>query len=342
MKKLLLFVYLFVSIFFLTGCDEAEEKIKTADIHFDDSYYSVALPYLDGVGNHYVISDAQNISIEDVDISLMGLSTTYYRTSNSLYQEGQYLNEEELKQLLSSEGLNDAESIELDGKRFKPTYITHIHEQNYLSTNHTLKGISLGIVLNPYQKVSDYQYHEVDISQVIQFGEEKALELLTYIRQKEGLENVRILIGLYVCGDPDGVHSGSYQYIGITRDDQIKFEPIDYQYQYLTDAYVMEHDFNSYQAFLNFDKNLKEVNDELFSSAKGLYVEKRLNSLEIIIHSSYLSRSEILMIGQVISDQLVQLFDTGIYIHVQILVNDEVEAFITKERNSSVTNFYVL
>lgn len=342
MKKFGLFFYLFIVSILLTGCGEEEETIKTADIHFDDSYYSVALPYLNGVGNHYVVDGSQNISIEDVDISLMGLSTTYYRTNNSLYQEGQYLTEEELEELLSSERLNYTDTIEVDGSSFQPTFITHIHEQNYLSTNHTLKGISLGIVLNPYQKISDYQYHGVDYDQVIQFGKEKALELISYLRQKEELKDVRIFVGLYVCGDPDEINSGSYQYAGITRNDQIHFEPIHYQYQYLTDSYVMEHDFNSYQSFLNFDNQLKLVNDELFSSAKGLYVDGRLASLEITIHGSYMGRSEILMIGQVISDQLVQLFDSSVYIHVQILINDEVKAFITKQRNSSITNFYVL
>lgn len=342
MRKFLLFILICFSVCFLTGCEQSEDQQKEADLHFDDTYYSIALPYVEGVGGHYVVEGAGNVPINQIDISLMDLSTTYFKTNNSFYQEGQYLSFDELKDLLRMERLNQAPSIDVDGVSLTPTYITHIHEQNYLSSNHKLKGISLALVLNPYQKINETDYYEADVNQVIQFGKEKAKDLVSYLREKEELQDVRILIGLYVCGNPNMMDSGSFQYLGITRSDQIQFDAIDYQYHYLSSSYVMDHDFNHYNSFLNFEKELKLIKDGLFVSGQGLYIDRQLSSLNVTIHSSYLSRSEVLMLGQVVGDQLIQLFEPSIYIHTKIVVNDEVKAFVTKERNSLRVHFYVL
>ena len=121
MKKLFL-----IFLILLVGCGKKEELIE---INYDNSYYQVATPYKESIGSYSIA----NYDKEEVESMLMKLSTEYFKTNNSFYQEGQYLTSEELKELINQ--FNETEEIEIDDIKIKPSYITSIYEQNYLTNN---------------------------------------------------------------------------------------------------------------------------------------------------------------------------------------------------------------
>ena len=100
MKKLFL-----ILLILLVGCNKQENKIE---INYDNTYYQVATPYKESIGS-YSIRDYDK---EEVESMLMKLSTEYFKTNNSLYQEGQYLTSDEIKNLVNQ--FNETEEIEVD------------------------------------------------------------------------------------------------------------------------------------------------------------------------------------------------------------------------------------
>lgn len=339
-------IILLCTIFILTGCGKKEEKVKV-DLNFDDAYYKIATPYKDGVGKNYVVSSMLgNYNSSEVESSLMDISTNYFSINNSLYQEGQFLTDANLKELLDDNHLNKTDDINIDGVTINPKFISYIREQNYLNTNGELKGISIAIALNPYQEYQTstgvYSYKQIDENTVLEFGKKQSIELLKKLRNNSKLKDKQILIGLFIQSSPDSILPGSFREIGITTTNEIKYDSIRYEYQYLNSNYVKEHDTNSYTAFSKTDENITKNNTNTYLSGKGLYYNEKLKSLEITVVSNYSNKSKIIMLSQMLSEQVVSNFGREPYVKVYIKVNNETEGLIIKEKNSTKANVHVL
>lgn len=339
------FGLIIILLLLLTGCSEKEDK--TTEMTFDDEYYDIMTPYKTGVGNNYVRSSV--ITTYDytlVDCGLMDISVNYFNPKDVKFQAGQYLTEEILSDLLSDEKLNKASSITEGDIIIKPNYISGIHEQNFLNDDGKLAGISLALVINPYQEYKNssgtYLYKAINPDEVIKFGQEKALELLKYLRKMDGLDSVEIMMSLYIVGSPNEVSGGNFEYIGLTTNDEITFETLDYQYQYLTSNYVLENDLNNYTAFDSLVNNIESEVDNLYITAEGLYVNKHLNKVEIIVNSSLLTKDKLLMISQLFGEQIVKQFDDNLLIKVYFKINNETKALVVKKRDSIESNIYLL
>lgn len=339
-------ILLLCTMFILTGCGKKSSEIKV-DLNFDDDYYKIATPYKDGVGKNYVVSSILgNYNSSEVESSLMDISTNYFSISNSLYQEGQFLTDENLKELLDDNHLNKTDDINVEGVTINPKYISYIKEQNYLNTNGELKGVSIAIALNPYQEYRTstgvYSYKQIDEKIVLEFGKQKSIELLKILRNHSQLKDKQILIGLFIQNSPESILPGSFREIGITTTNEIKYNSIKYEYQYLNSEYVKEHDTNSYTAFSKLDENITKDNTNTYLSGKGLYYNEKLKSLEITVTSNYSNKSKLIMLSQMLSEQVVSNFGSEPYVKVYIKVNNETEGLVIKQKNSTKANVYIM
>ncbi|MDD4282563.1 MAG: CamS family sex pheromone protein [Bacilli bacterium] len=343
MKKLLL---IGLMLLFLTGCRDDDNIVRKLEMDFDNEYYQVATPYKKSISGNYVINNVlNNYDINDIENSFMMLSSNYFKTNNSLYQEGQYLNREELKELLSKEKLNKNNPIEINGSMIKPTYITSVYEQNYLTNNGNLKGITIGLIFNPYQayegEYGSYDYEEVDLDVLESIIFDRANEVVKYLKNKLGLEKTKIVVGVYLQNRPNAMLPGGIRYIGITTSSSIDLVEINYEYQYLNSSYVLNNDINIYNAFNSLEKSIKKVKDIISVSAKGLYYNNKIQNIEMTVYSGTFSNSELLYLSEVISEELVN-FDNHINIRIIIKSNETMVAFINKESNSLKSNVYIL
>ena len=341
MKKFILFILVLV---LLTGCHKEE---KVIDLSFDDDYYTIATPYKEGVGNNYIRSSViTTYDYSQVESDLMDLSTKYFDSSKYRFQAGQYLTEKKLISLLSDKKLNKTSEIKIDGITLKPNYISGIHEQNFLDKKNNLKGVSIALVLNPYQEYKNengsYLYKEIDKKVLIQYGKDKSKDLLKELRKIKDYQNISIMMALYVVGDPSENVNGNFEYIGKTNNDSIEYEEINYEYHYLTSNYVLEHDLNSYKAFDSLNKMMSKKLDNVYITAKGLYVNNSLNKLDIEINSNLMNKDKMLMVSQMFADQIVSSFDESLLIRVYFKIGNETKVLIVKKRNSIETNIYLL
>ncbi len=322
MKKLVLF--LFVCLF-ITGCGGESQSTK---INIDNSYYQVATPYLAAVGSYSI----REYNKEEVDKMLMMLSSEYFKINNSLYQEGQYLTTEELKNLIIQ--YNTTDEFVVDDVKINPSYITAIYEQNYLATNNVLKGISLAIVVDNVQQYGQNQYKEIDDNIVLDYALAKARELNEYMRTKEELKNINIVIGIYLEDD----FKGSFKYVGATTNNNLDFDYVNYNYQLLDSNYTMNNDSNTYNTILAIKNSLNDHN--VYINSYGLYKNKELIEVNIIINKSHFKRSEILDIFNGVANNL-NTFD-GVSVKVCLKSNNIIKGFMDKESSATKIETYIL
>ena len=319
MKKLFL-----ILLILLVGCGKKEEIIE---INYDNSYYQVATPYKESIGSYSIT----NYDKEEVESMLMRLSTEYFKTNNSFYQEGQYLTSEEIKNLVNQ--FNETEEIEVDDVKIKPTYITSIYEQNYLTNNNTLKGISLAVIVDNKQYY-DNNYKTIDEKIVLDYALDKVEELLKFIRSKEELKKIDVVIGIYL----ESAYKGSFKYLGYTNNDKIKMNYANYNYQLLESNYVSKIDNKTYNTILAIKNSLSDYN--LYMNAYGLYQNKTLNEVSITLNKSYFKQAEILDISKILTTNLNNF--NNIDIKVYFKSNNITKAFITKNRNATKIETYIL
>lgn len=319
MKK---FIYILLFGILLTGCGEKEfENIK-----YDDNYYQIAKPYKDVVGSYSIASYDKN----EVDLMLMRLSSNYFKTNNSFYQSGQYLTTKELKELINL--YNQTDNIKVDKVEIDPNYIISIYEQNYLNYQNELKGISLAIVVNNKQYYED-SYKIIDEEIVINYAKEKAVDLVKYMRNKEGLQNVKIVVGIYL--DSNNTLAGSFKYIGETNNDSIDFKYINYNYQYLDSNYIMNNDTDTYNTILALNQNISNYST-VYLSPIGLYQDDKLVEVNLTLTKGYFKNSEILsIIGDITSN--LNTFDSSVKLNVYFKNNNDIKAYVTRKNNELET-----
>lgn len=331
-------LFLIIFIFLITGCSNETSIIKIADEH-----YNVAIPYKIGVSNNYIINNMNAYDVDEVESSLMEISLLYFSKDNSFYQDGQYLDNDYLKDILSKEKLNNYEEFEIDKVKIDPYYLTGIIEQNYLDSKNELKGISLGLILNPYQAYKNSSgivlYKELEKDKILQIGNEISKKLLEELRNIKELSKTKIMIALYLQGDPNSSDKGSYVKYGITTNNEVKFNDYKEMDYYITSEYVLKNNNDIYNLFNTLEKKLKETFPRIYITGNCKYVFDKIDNIYINITSSSLSKSEVLFISQIIEDIISNNSSSSITIYIK--ENNNIKAIIEKKKNRKI-NTHIL
>ena len=218
MKKFWVVLFLIIAV---TGCNNktsAKKVDNTYSIKYNDEYYTIYMPYKEGVGNNYILNNnVVDFDVDTIEKDLIKISTTEFSVDKYYYQEGQYLTKKDLANLLSDENLNNIGKRTIKDKTVKPIVVSGIFEKNFLNKSGDIKGISLGIVLNKYQGYdSNNNYVELSDDDVIKIGKNAGKEVIKYLRDNNELDNIPILVALYIEGSPETNYGGNYLYYGIT------------------------------------------------------------------------------------------------------------------------------
>ena len=324
MKKI---ICLLLCLLIFTGCEEKEN----VDITYDDTYYKIATPYKNAVGSYSIRSFDKN----EVESMLMNLSSNFFKTNNSLYQQGQYLDSDEIKNLINQ--FNETEPIEIDKIEIKPKFILSIYEQNYLTVNNNLKGISLALIVSNKQYYNDNKsYKIIDEEVVLEYAKEKADELVKYMHEQKNLKDTRIVVGIYL--ESNNTLKGSFKYIGELNKNKLDLKHVNYNYQSLDSNYIMTNDFDTYNNILAIKQSLNNYTT-LYLNPIGLYKNKDLVRLDLNFTKSYFSNIDILTISDIIKNYL-NSFDSSVQINVYFKSNNKIKAHMIRKDNKLET--YIL
>lgn len=341
MKKILLVLIVIIAV---TGCGKKkdDELETTYSVKYNDDYYEIYMPYKKGVGNNYIInSNVVDFDIETIEKGLIQISSNVFDVDKYYYQEGQYLTQDRLKDLLSNKKLNKISIKEIDKHKITPTLIAGIYEKNFLDKDGNLSGISLGIVLNPYQAYDqNNNYVKVNQDEVIDFGKDASEELIKYMRYNFKLDKVPILVALYVEASPENNVSGNYLYYGFTNNEHITFNYIDQKKYYMNTQNVKKMDVTYYNNFKRFEEVIREHDNAIYVSGLGHYNGNSLAKLDITITKNYYSYGELLYISQLLSDNVIKYFK-DIKVVVEVKAINEVKSYIVKEEGETSTDIFI-
>jgi len=336
-------IILFFLILILVGCNN-KEIISEVEYNYNRSFYKIYEPHKSYAVNNYSVNRTFNrYDLREVEMGLMRISTKYFSNNKYYYQMGNYISEEEQIELLSYEKLNSNSDSNLE---YKPKYISYIHEQNYLNKKGEIKGISLAVVLNPYQSYTvngKTKRDVVNIDKLIEFGQGKVDELVNYIRSKKELKDIEIVIGLFVQQSTSSLVPGAYVYETFIREGNIKkFTKLNEKYYLLTDNKLKDIDINSYEAFVKLKDKIQLLTSNIFIMGRGLYINNQLQKLTIDVNMNYVTIGEVNSLSQLIASEIVSLFNEKTIIEVIIKSENKVEAIVSKDNNQNKSKIFFI
>ena len=165
---------------------------------------------------------------------------------------------------------------------------------------------------------------------------EKIPIILSKIRDKYELEDVKILVSLFMQSSSSSVYPGSYKYYGITNNNEVKFKSINYKYEDLD---------NISSVFYN---DYIELKDTILKDIKNIYISgytflKEDETIKTIINITYNSnnKNSILYLNELINKIISNKFnDTNLSIYIKN--NDKIKSMIFKEKSSSKVSIYMV
>jgi len=342
MKKFWILIILVIAV---VGCNNKTNVKKvdnTYSIKYNDDYYSIFMPYKEGVGNNYILnSNVVDFDMDTIEKELIQISTTKFSVDKYYYQEGQYLTRKNLSELLDDEHLNEFDKEKIDGKNVKPVVVSGIIEKNFLNKSGDIKGISIGIILNKYQKYdSNNNYVEMDNDRVIKIGKSAGKQVIKYLRKEKKLDDVPILVALYIESSPKSNIGGTYYYYGITDNEDISYESINQKKFYMNNQNVKKMNLESYNNFRSFEEKVKNYDNTIYVSGLGNFEKDNLERLEIVVTKNHYTYGDLLYVNQLLSDNSIKYFDdTKVVIKVKA-VND-IKSYIVKEKGQTSTDIFI-
>jgi len=342
MKKI---VYILIILIAVTGCNSKKNfnEVETSySITYNDDYYKVYMPYKKGVGNNYILnSNTVDYDLDKIEENLIQISTNEFSTDKYYYQEGQYLNKKNLKELLGNKYLNNDKEKKIDGKKIKPQMVGGIIEKNFLNKSGDLKGISLAIILNRYQSYdSNNNYVVISEDDIIKKGKESGVTLIKYIREKNKLDNVPILVALYVESSPESNVSGNYTYYGITENNDIDYKHINQKNYYMNNQNVKQINSSSYNNFKKYEEAIRNYDNSIYISGLGYFNNSELSKLTITITKNHYSYGDLLYLNQLLSEKAIKYFkEPKVVIKVKAI--NEVKSYIVKNAGETTTDIFI-
>lgn len=324
MKKVSLLLILLLVI---TGCSKKTET-SSVNIDYGEKVYKIYKPYKEAVSSYVINDNIVRTDITKIDKILMNLSKEYFDPNTYYYQSGQYLTSDKIKYLLSDEKLNNKQA-NIDNNNIKHNYISYIYEQDYLDENGNIKGISIMLGLNKYAIVNN-DLRELNHNEVLEIGKLKANELVSYIHAIQNMNNVPIVVGLYIQTPTISSDSGSVEYIGINNKNKVEFKQVNYGEYQITSSFVKTNDSVTYNNFNTLVSFMKKEYNNLSISAKCIYQDKELIKLIYEINSSLKSDNEIIAINQSFIDEFSKLYNKDIKLELKIKANKEIESLLIK------------
>ncbi|WP_416353272.1 CamS family sex pheromone protein [Agrilactobacillus fermenti] len=298
------------------------------------------------------------LNVKSMEDGLTDLSKSQFPTDKYLLQEGQYLKSDTIKDWLARksqknpEGLNPADNGSTDADKRAPLYLQQILEQDYVTQTDDksvkLGGISIALGMNSvdyYQKEEYGAEFQTNISDntLLAQGKQMAQTIVQRLRQRKGLENVPITIGIYKQASKDSLVGGTYV-AATTVDNGAKkidsWKRVNEKNQVLPTA-SGEKAVNSgdNDSFSNFKTQVQSFFPNLAGVvAQAHYENDQLAGMNITINTQFYGETEITSFTQYIAQAAGRYLPRNIPLQITIQSTQGIQAFVA--RSSNAKSFY--
>lgn len=330
---------------------DEEETVIIPDVQLKEEYYRTLLPFKKSASRGLILNNIRSkYDIQEAEEGLLRISSEHFSTKNHFFQEGQYIDESTARSWIQRQsedneaGLNPAVTAEMSEEDIAsdaPAYLAHIVEQNFLVMTDEKKvrldGISIGIALNSIHYTKSGSKTDISDAVLEHQGQEMAKEIVKRMREKDGLENVPIVVGLFKQESRDSIVPGTYfsSAIADKGKDLSSWKPIDEQYVLFPASTNQEEYRDVNTSFLNF----KQAIDDYFPSfvnviGRGLYKNGTLDSLRIEVPIQFFGTSETIGFTQYLTE-LVSSQLPNVPVEISITSINGPEALIVKDPSES-------
>lgn len=353
MKKYQIIIFLLIIV--LTGCSQTpvyentKEEVKQT-IQSTPNEYKTQIPVKPSPIRGIVGQTDAFINFNDMEKSLMDIIKKYVDVNKYIYSPGQILTADDVNQLIGRESSDNPNGLNLkETKNLKdaPIYANTLIEQDYFTYENDKKiynTIGIGVGLDSTYKYDDNEepknISDEEIKEfVTQFVGNKLVE---FIRSKEGMENVNILVGIFKESD-DGIVPGgyvSYGYIPKDKKSIEKVESVNVNYE------VFPNEEEKYEQINNILSELEAKVEAYFTSYNamttlGKIEDNQLVEIDSKITMSTYSEVEMEIFEQYIIDNIGDLKKLVPKIEIDIVSATGKNIGIITLVNGQVTNKYV-
>ncbi len=371
----------------LVGCSPLKEgnkqtidpntKVVTIpDYRISGDYYRSALDTQEGfkssVARGLVVTNLNSrTDLDEFELGLMRVSQSAFPTDKYYFREGQYLDRKTISSWLArkyspeqlvEKKLKDTQNFGLNpintgDPKASPEYLAHILEQDYMviEDGNTLKlgGITIGLALNSPAYIqgaassTDIAETASDRTVLLSEGKLIADEVLTRLRQVEGLENVPITIALFKQSPLGSVIPGNF--IAVTNVNAGGNSITDWQ-EVHEQFYIFPSKSASENANTLDDQNLfnefKKNIENFFPNFNGVigrasYSNDKLQELMITIPMQFYGKTEVISFTQYVTSQLINFFPETMSVHISITSSNGPEALIVRNAGDTQPFVYV-
>ncbi|OEH93389.1 CamS family sex pheromone protein [Bacillus solimangrovi] len=364
-------IWFLVSLLLLTACTpriEKEEEVvretKESREHaiipkynLSGEHYRTILPFKPGETRGLIKSTVANrLDINELETGLMRLSQEYFNPEDYYFQEGQYLEEEEVIAWLgrkesggeneTPEGLNPplAKGSSLkEVNESSPRYLSHILEHNFLKKNEEdkveLAGVSVALSLNSvhyYKQENGYdRQFDIPIEQIEENGKRIATEIVKRMRGMDGLKDVPIMISLFIEKPKESVVPGSYfakTLVGQGDRSISKWETVGEEYVLFPSDYATNAYYDDATKMLNFTNDVERYFPNYVGViGTGFYQDQQLQDLTITIPIQFYSQAEVIGFTEYLTGLIMEHFPPYISVKVYVESIGGQESLIVKE-----------
>lgn len=338
---------------------ESNEDISTIEIQMDSDYYRPVI----GDDGTYATSQQRGITrqlnsgvnIRTFESDLMRHSQRYFSTETHFLQEGQFLTsseafswlarfqepetDEDAEEIENNVGLNPPSNGSMDPEERNPNYLSSILEHDfYVQTENGLElaGLTIGLALNTV----DYYQDELDrpLSQTIsreellEEGQRMGDEIVSRLREKEGLANVPIMVALYEQSSQDNLAPGTYIAEGLSEDGSTSVS----EWNSINEERLVFPIEGMQSAEGNSFANFRSEVESFFPNISGVtsiahYTEEQLAHLQIDIMIQFYGKGEIIAFTQFLNETAQSFLPATTPIEIKVHSLNGVESFLYRE-----------
>ena len=304
-----------------------------------DAYFRSALPFVSSPTRGLIYGSISNrADIEQVEQSLLRIATDFFDPEDYFFREGQFLTRDFVINILrahnpepelaseSITGLNPAFGTEVtfDTQTFESTPsqpirpIAYVLEQNFViikDDEFQLEGVAIAIALNPYYReinqATGWDHHfRMRDEELIEIGQQAATRLLPLLRRQEGLEDVPIMIGLFILRRDIDVLPGHFASVAIAEANRAaigSWQMIQEEHFSLPSAEINRYDIGINDEFNFFSNTIGTAFIHQHGlTARAQVVDQNVYRVNITFNMTFLGFSEKIAFFQLLEQEVIR------------------------------------
>lgn len=319
-RNLTFLILIFISLIglILTGCTKEQEEQRIVNespdspsviapsVQVEEKYYRGLAPFKSSKTRGTLLTrttlEEYRLDADRLELALLDVAQDYFPIEDHLFNEGQFIEKEELFDWLrirsekNKEGLNPPEADE--------RILRHILEHNYTDFKGELKGAVIGLSLASTYSVTKEDGTKNTMvytdDELRNYGTEMAAQLVPRLRDK--IKKVPIVVVLYRLEDRHSLVPGNVLSVGYTKQGQSdvdEWEAIEELYFLLPSQALSNHNKELANNFSDFHSKVKEFYPN-YVGIVGVsrFIDGKLVELTFNVTTEFASKTEVIQLTQ--------------------------------------------